>query len=135
MKTEIQKNENETGAKVTVARPEKSSRVQRVPEGVINETDNGYTLSVALPGMEERLVEIGVKARTLAIEAERAETRHEGYQLVREESPAARYRAVYELPERVDSAHIKASLRNGILSVTLPKREEAKPRRIAIDAA
>ncbi|OQC23015.1 MAG: Spore protein SP21 [Verrucomicrobia bacterium ADurb.Bin070] len=45
-----------------------------------------------------------------------------------------RYRAAFDLPEHVDTAGIKAANKNGLLILTLPKREEVKPRRIAIAA-
>jgi len=50
------------------------------------------------------------------------------------ELPEARYRAAFDLPDHVDTAGIKAATKNGLLVLTLPKREEVKPRRIAVKA-
>ncbi|NLF85998.1 MAG: Hsp20/alpha crystallin family protein, partial [Lentisphaerae bacterium] len=80
-------------------------------------------------------LQVQIADHTLAIEARREESAREGLTCVRQEFPVVDYRAAYELPEDVDASAISAKLANGILTVTLKKREAAKPRRIAVNVA
>ena len=79
-------------------------------------------------------VEVVVCACVLSITAENTLETFRDYTLVLHELPEVRYRAAFDLPEHVDTAGIKAANKNGLLILTLPKREEVKPRRIAIAA-
>lgn len=106
-----------------------------VPAVHVNESADGYVLVAALPGTDDSRLHVTVEDRTLTIEAEADTGMREGYRLVREEFPPVRYRAVFELPERVDTKAIDAKLRNGMLRLVLPAREEVKPRRIEVKAA
>ncbi|MDD5705196.1 MAG: Hsp20/alpha crystallin family protein [Kiritimatiellae bacterium] len=108
-------------------------RVRVTPRGRVVALDEAYEMRLEMPGADEQSLRIGVEYRTLTVDAETAVSKYEGYRLVREEFPPAIYHGVYEVPERVDTAGIKARLVNGVLTLTLPKREEVKPRRIAVE--
>ncbi len=131
MSKEIQKT---TERDELMEQPVAERRVQVVPRARVGETPEAYELTLDLPGVEEKALRVDIEQRTLTIEAESATVTHDGYRLVREEFPPAAYRAVYEMPEQVDVKAVKARLANGVLVVTLPKREEVKPRRIAVNA-
>ncbi len=113
----------------------KETRVETAPLARVTENDEGYTLALELPGVDERDTELTIEHRTLTVTAENTVARHKDYALTLTEIPEVRYRATFELPERVDTAGIKAAQRNGLLVLSLPKREEVKPRRIAITSA
>lgn len=113
---------------------QKSNRLEITPVTRVDEKEEAFTLTAELPGVSEKDIEITLENRTLSITAENTVAIFKDYELVLTEIPEVRYRAAFDLPERVDTAGIKASNNNGLLILTLPKREEVKPRRIAITA-
>ena len=113
---------------------QKVTRVEVTPVTRVDEKDDALTLTVELPGVNESDIQITLENRTLSLTAENTVQSFKDYELVLAEIPEVRYRAAFELPERVDTAGIKATNKNGRVVLTLPKREEVKPRRIAITA-
>ena len=113
---------------------QKVNRVEAAPLSRVSENDDGFTLTVELPGVGEKDVELTVEHRTLTISAENTVAQYKDHTLTFTEIPEVRYRAAFELPERVDAAGIRATMKNGLMILSLPKREEVKPRRIAITA-
>ena len=101
----------------------------------INVYDNGdsYLLLAQLPGHATDDVELTITGETLTIRGERK--RPDGVKddnFRRQERPMGRWTRSITLPDRIDSAQVGASFSNGILTVTLPKAEGAKPRHIAV---
>lgn len=113
---------------------QKVSRIEMTPVTRVDENENAFTLAIELPGVDEQGIDLTLENKTLSITAENTVQRFKDYSLVLSEIPEVRYRAAFDLPERVDTAGIKATHKNGLLILTLPKREEVKPRRIAITA-
>jgi len=120
--------------KKTEPEVQKVNRMEVTPVTRVNETADAFTLTVELPGVMEPDTELTLEHRTLSITAENTVQSFKDYTLMLTEIPEVRYRVAFDLPERVDAAGIKATKRNGLLILTLPKREEVKPRRIAITA-
>jgi HSP20 family protein len=89
----------------------------------IAEDQNGFTIEVAAPGLGKDDFKINVEKRVLEISSEK-ETKSEKYH--RKEFSYKSFKRTFSLPEYVDVDQIKASYNEGILSVSLPKREEAK---------
>lgn len=104
------------------------------PMARIMESDVGYEIRLDMPGAIEKTVEIGIDDGVLSIDAVREEDSVEGGRLIREEFPMADYHADYEIPDRVDVEAIKAKLSNGVLTIDLPKRAEARSRKIVLGA-
>ncbi len=101
----------------------------------VEETEDGFTLHVELPGVSPDEVEITLEENVLTIAGERSfydEQRAEN--LRRVERRYGRFHRAIRMPDRVDGELVSASFRDGMLTVTVPKAEEAKPRRIAINA-
>ena len=121
----IKKNEPEV---------QKMNRQEVTPVSRVDENDVAFTLTLELPGVTEKGIDLSLEERTLSVTAENTVETFKDYTLVLSEIPEMRYRAAFELPERVDTAGIKAAHKNGMLILTLPKREAVKPRRIAITA-
>ena len=107
-------------------------RREITPDYHFDETETAFTVKVELPGVTEKSVDLTVENRKLSITAENEVGRYEGYERVLNELPEIRYRTTFELPERVDSEGIKAAMKNGVLTLTLPKRAEVQPRKIAV---
>lgn len=104
----------------------------------INVYDAGdrYILSAQLPGLSPEDVELTMAGDTLTLRGERK--KNEGIKednFRRQERPVGRWSRTITLPDRVDSSQVSASFSRGILTVTIPKAEGAKPRQIAVTAS
>lgn len=114
--------------------PEGSDGASLVPAMDIADTKNGVKITTEIPGIDRKDLSVTVDGNTLVIRGEkkREEKTDEEGVLRTERSYGSFYRAL-TLPATVDASKIEAKVRNGVLTLTLPKREEAKPKQIAID--
>jgi HSP20 family protein len=98
------------------------------------ETKEAFVFRAEVPGVAEGDVSVTVEDGTLLLRGERKSSVPEGYRVhVRERSPAA-FRRKLGLPGRVDAAAVTATLKDGVLTVTLPKAKDTLPRQIAVKA-
>ena len=108
--------------------------VRRVSPAVdIRETEDAYLLEAELPGATEKDIDVKVDDTLLTISSKQEEEKKEdnnGY-LVRERR-AAEYSRSFVLPKEVDRENVKASFKNGLLELTLPKHPETQPRSIEV---
>ena len=103
----------------------------------IAENEDNLTVEASLPGINPDDVEISVHDGVLTIKAEvqhEEEKEEEGKYYLRERRSGAFQRAV-RLPLEVNAEAAEATFHNGVLTLTLPKVEEAKPKKIAVKAA
>ena len=100
----------------------------------INKTYGGNVIAVAeLPGMRKEDIEISLHDGTLTISGERKrESSGNGEKAERSERYIGMFRRSIALPTRVDANKVSATYRDGILTVTLPKAEEVKPKQIQV---
>lgn len=99
------------------------------------EDNEAFHLEAELPGMTREQLNIAVTNRNhLTIQGERLDTEFEKGRWHRRERGFGRFQRVLKLPTPVDAEKVEAKLENGLLQLTLPKAEEAKPRRIAVKA-
>jgi len=103
-----------------------------VPEVNIIETKDGYVLEAEMPGVNKDGLEITLDGTEITITGRRHEEPVSGQPLFRERH-AADFRRVFELDPAIDSARISARMEQGVLTLTLPKSERVKPRKIAIE--
>jgi HSP20 family protein len=97
------------------------------------EDHDNLALRAELPGLKKEEIEIAIHDNVVSVSGERKnEKKYEGEQTSREERFFGRFTRSLKLPKQVDATRVKASYQDGILSVTLPKAEEAKPRQIEI---
>ena len=87
---------------------------------------------VELPGMRKEDIDISLHDGTLAISGERKREINNGETAQRTERYVGTFRRSIALPTRVDASKVGATYQNGILKVTLPKAEEAKPKQIQV---
>lgn len=100
----------------------------------IHETDDSFVVSADLPGLNKDDIEIGIEDNTLIIKGEKKfEEKVPRDKYLRVERTYGEFVRSFSLPQNVDSTKIKATFRDGILDLTLPKKEEAKPKRIAVE--
>lgn len=100
----------------------------------VYETDNSLVLKAELPGLDPKEVEIKVEDNTLHLKGERKfekETREENYHRI--ERSYGSFTRTFGLPKTVDSEKAKAEFKDGVLTLTMPKREEARPKTIPIN--
>jgi HSP20 family protein len=99
----------------------------------IYEQDGNIVLKAELPGVDAKEVDIRLENNVLTLRGERkldGEVKRENYHRV--ERSYGSFTRSFTLPTVVDQEKIKAEYRDGVLRVTLPKREEAKPKQISI---
>ena len=97
----------------------------------IRETKDGYVLEAEMPGVRKDGLEITLENNELTIAGRRNAETPAGRPLFRERS-TAHYRRVFELDPAIDTARINATVNQGVLTLTLPKSEKVKPRRITV---
>jgi HSP20 family protein len=103
-----------------------------LPPVDIVEDAGGITLTADLPGVDQSELAIGIDGRTLTVEAPLRLGEDNSLVSVYAEVRANRYRRSFELSSELDTTKVDASLKDGVLSLRLPKLEQAKPRRIEV---
>ena len=105
-----------------------------VPPVDIVEDGNGITLKADLPGVSKESLSIQVDGETLTVEGAVALGESKELRALYAEVRVARYRRSFALGRDLDTERIEASMKNGVLTLHVSKREQAKPRRIAVRA-
>ena len=101
----------------------------------IYEDEKSIVLMADMPGVDKTSVEATLEGGILTLDGKaNAPVPAEGEWARREYEPG-RYRRVFEVSDRIDADGVKASMKWGVLRVVLPKKEEAKPRRISVAVA
>lgn len=102
------------------------------PEVNIFETKDGYVVEAEMPGVNKEGLEITVEDNELAIVGHRNSEQLNAQPLFRERR-LMDYRRSFELDPAIDTSKVTAKIDQGVLTVTLPKSEKVKPRKIAVD--
>ena len=131
--TEVSKT-NPTSESVATARTEaaRGSNAALMPPVDVIEDSTGITLRADLPGVPKDKLSLQVEADTLTIEAEMSVATPEGMEASYAEVNVPRYRRAFTLSKELDPSKVSAELRNGVLSLRIPKAEHAQPRRIEV---
>ena len=105
------------------------------PSVDILETENELVLKADIPDVDLKDINIQIDQGTLSIKGERkfekVEGKGTGYHRI--ERSYGEFQRLFSLPETVEPDRVKAEYKNGVLTVTLPKKELAKPRTVKID--
>jgi HSP20 family protein len=110
-------------------------RLQGYPPLNVHDHGDRYLMSVQLPGMTPADIELTITGETITIRGERKKAegvKDDSYR--RQERPMGRWTRSVTLPDRVESGQVAASFSDGILTVSIPKAEDARPRRIMVAA-
>ena len=102
------------------------------PEVNICETKDGYVLQAEMPGVNKDGLEITLEDNELTLVGHRQADPLNGEPLLRE-SRGADYRRVFELDPAIDRGKVSARMEQGVLTLTLPKSERVKPKKIKLD--
>ena len=103
-----------------------------VPPVDVFENESGITLLADLPGVSRDRLGVRVDGDSLFIEATAAPSGPDNMELVYGEAQIPSYRRQFTLSRELDASRIEAALKDGVLRVTIPKLEEARPRRIEV---
>ena len=101
------------------------------PVASVVEDGDAYLLKVEMPGVNKEGLEISVENNELMITGRRDLAQIEGT-LIHRESRTEDFRRVFELDPSIDTSKISARIDQGFLTLTLPKAEQVKPRKIAV---
>ena len=103
------------------------------PKLNIAETENTYEVALELPGMDPEHVDIELKRGVLTVTGERkSDTDEQDRTYHRVESHYGQFRRMFRFDEDVDSEHVDAQYKEGVLRITVPKAESAQTKRIEI---
>ena len=99
------------------------------------ETEEGYVLTAELPGVPPESVDVSIEGSTVTLSGERKieYAAGEGTAVHRRERQSGTFRRGFELPTEIDVEAAKATHKNGVLTLNLPKSPASKPRQIAIE--
>ena len=101
------------------------------PVATVSEHEDGYTLSVEMPGVSKENLEMWVENNELTIVGRRSLPTIQGT-VIHRESRAENFRRTFELDPSIDAGKISAKVEQGVVTLTLPKAERVKPRKIAV---
>ena len=102
----------------------------------VHETKDSILLQVELPGVKQEDIQVSIEGDTLTLKGERKrETEVKEDQYHRVERSYGHFERRILLPSVVDSGRVKATYRDGVLGIQLPKKEEAKPKEIKVEVA
>jgi HSP20 family molecular chaperone IbpA len=132
MKTDVAKPTEKTPTKA----PEttRGKQVYRPLTDII-ETEEGVSLMVEMPGVAPDDVDVTLEKRVLTIRGSVKPTTLENFTLAYAEYDEGDFERAFTMSEDFDADKIKAELHNGILTISLPRTVEAKPRKIAVKAS
>ena len=103
-----------------------------LPTTDIFETDEALTMLLEMPGVDRENIEISVENGVLTVEGKINFSKYEGLQPVYSEYNIGPFRRTFRLSSRIDQDKIRAEMQGGVITLVLPKAEEAKPRRIDV---
>ncbi len=99
----------------------------------IMEKEKEIILKMDLPEMDQAEIDIKVEENTLIVQGERRFLKEAEETYLQIERPYGTFQRTFNIPRMVDQEKIKASYKNGVLRISLPKKDEAYPKQIAVD--
>ena len=96
------------------------------------EQHDALMVEMEVPGVKSDQLDISVAGGELSVKVNRPDVAQEGVTYHRRERPVGSFSRIVRLPVEVDADRVEADLRDGVLTITLPKAESAKPRKINV---
>ena len=112
--------------------PTTRGRTQAWPPMRLSEDDEAYVIRAAVPGLRVEEIDVRVTAEGVTIAGQRSVKAPEGYTVHRQERLGAPFSRSVALPARIVVDEVTAAVQDGILTVTLPKHAEARPRAVKV---
>jgi len=115
--------------------PTLEAETQFLPEVDISETKRSFEIRANVPGVDPKKINVEVNDTTLSLSGEtEKEEREEGENFYRVERSSGSFYRSFELPNTADFDKIKCTAKNGVLSISIPKKEKSKGKKIAVKA-
>ena len=102
------------------------------PRTNLSDTGDNLELIAEVPGVSKEALNVKIQGNYLEISGSRNSDNPEGYKVHRTERETTSFSRSFTLPYEVEAAKVEATLKDGLLKMTLPKSETAKPRQISI---
>ena len=127
-------NKQVTSSAATSAATEQDQQRAVLPAVDVFEDAAGITLLADMPGVPKEQLELKVEGDALLIEGGVQPLTPDGLEAIYAELRVPRYRRSFSLSRELDNTRIEANLRDGVLTLRIPKQAHAQPRRIAVTA-
>lgn len=126
-----EKTEMTTRSTTEVEPKQDSGNALQPPVNIFEDAD-GITLQADMPGVSKERLHLQVDQDSLLMEGEASVSMPEGMQALYADVRSTRYRRSFALSRELDVQHIDASLKDGVLTLRIPKRAEVRPRKIEV---
>lgn len=103
-----------------------------VPVTDIFETEQALTVVLEMPGVSKESVEVGVENDVITITGRIDSSKYEGLQPLYTEYNIGNYSRSFQISSKIEQERIEAELKDGVMTLVLPKAEKAMPRRISV---
>jgi HSP20 family protein len=113
---------------------QRSASAMRPPVDIF-ETSDGITLNADMPGVSKEHLNLQVEGNTLTVEGELQVNMPEDMEAIYADVRSRLYRLSFVLSSELESSRVEASLKDGVLTVRIPKRAELRPRRIEVKSS
>jgi HSP20 family protein len=134
MSNDLQNTPGRAQATAAAQQQQQPPQPHVVPPVDVYEDDNGITLLADLPGVPREGLSVRVDGDSLQIEGTASTVGPENLELVYGEARLPVYRRRFTLSRELDTSRVDAQLKDGMLRLSIPKAEEARPRRIEVRA-
>jgi HSP20 family protein len=116
-----------------LSQPSGTTRQMTMPMDAYRDGDR-FIVHFDLPGIDPSSIDLTVEKNVLTVRGERSWPRQEGQDVIVSERPQGVFRRQLFLGESLDSEHVEASYDRGVLTLTIPVAEQAKPRKVEVTA-
>ncbi|MBN1524064.1 MAG: Hsp20/alpha crystallin family protein [Spirochaetales bacterium] len=104
------------------------------PAADVVENENEFTVTCELPGIDQKDIDVSITSNVLTIKGEKKDSHEEKKgKFYKKETWSGSFQRTIALPVDVEKDNISAELKDGMLVITLPKKEESKPKQISVN--
>ncbi len=115
-------------------RTAQATSARNYPASNLYDSGSAYVVTAEVPGLTQKELEITATQDVVTVAGERRNDVPEGYSVHRSERPSIKFKRSFAMPARIDPEKVAATLADGVLTLTLEKAAEVKPRQISVRA-
>jgi len=106
-----------------------------MPPADVIEHDDAIVVTIDMPGVDEQSLDVKVEENVLSVTGRTSVADPQGYELLHRDYEPGHFERSFTLSSELDREGIKAQLKHGVLSLTLPKSQDTQPKRIKVESA